>query len=193
MELRLTESGGVYAIVNVITGDRYVGATTNIFRRWESHRSALRCGKGVPKLQAAWNEYGEGAFWVLVVKQIDNPNELNEAENHYLAIMKPEYNIRNGSSHSKTPRKRTFSPESLERMRAAKANISDETRAKMSAAKKGKAPYKAAFAAAKANRGKQRSPEVIEKIRAAQRERWARKKEELLANAKRDAQGKFTE
>lgn len=190
--MELPESGGIYAIVNVITGDRYVGATTNISRRWNSHRALLRIGKGLPKLQTAWNEYGEGAFWVLVVKQIDDPNELNEAENHYLTIMKPEYNTRNGSSHSRTPRKRTVTTETLEKMRAAKANISPETREKMSRAKRGKTPYGATFAAAKANRGKQRSPEVIEKIRIAQRARWERKKEELLANAKRDEQGKFT-
>ena len=193
MELQLPDSGGVYAIVNVITGDRYVGATTNIARRWDSHRSHLRCGKGVPKLQAAWDEYGEGAFWVLIVKQVDDPDMLNEAENHYLGIMKPEYNTRNGSSLSKISRKRTVTPETRAKMRAVKANISPETRAKMSAAKKGRAPYKAAFAAAKANRGKTRSPEVIERIRASQRDRWARKKDELLANAKRDEQGRFAE
>lgn len=190
----LPNKAGVYTIINLVNGERYIGATTDIARRWQWHRNRLRCGKsGIPKLQAAWDEYSEEMFRAFVLEVVANPTELSARETHYITTLKPQYNMRNGSNISKTPSQRKRTPEQIARIRAAKANVSPETRAKMSAAKQGKAPMVATRAAAEKTRGTKRSPEVIEKIRAAQRERWARKKDELLANAKRDAQGKFTE
>lgn len=54
---------GIYEVVNTISGSRYVGSAVCIGQRWKSHRSALRNQKKAPpKLQRAWDKYGEAAF-----------------------------------------------------------------------------------------------------------------------------------
>lgn len=55
--------GYIYSIVNKITGDRYVGKTTNITKRRNDHFNKLRNNKHInEKLQNAWNKYGEENF-----------------------------------------------------------------------------------------------------------------------------------
>lgn len=61
---------GVYAIVNKINGDRYIGGSRNIEHRIACHKSDLR--KEVHKnrnLQAAWNLYGESCFELVVLEE----------------------------------------------------------------------------------------------------------------------------
>ena len=55
---------GVYAIRNLITGDRYVGSSMVSFKwRWCQNRSALRGNRHHnPPLQSAWNTFGESSF-----------------------------------------------------------------------------------------------------------------------------------
>jgi group I intron endonuclease len=60
-------------------------------------------------------------------------------------------------------------PEAIENMRQAHADISEETRLRMSVAKLGVPPTKATEAAAKANKGKPRSQEFKDKISAAKK------------------------
>lgn len=206
---KLPASAGIYAIVNMATGERYIGGTTNIRQRWHTHRSKLLKNQSThTKLQSAWSQWGEEAFRVIVLEYVDNKDDLITREQFYLDTYRPEYNTRLSADNSiaiplssesrervnQKIRGRQFTAEHKEKIRqaltgqtrtpeqrahikAGKANVSDETRQKLSAAKKGRAlPAEILQAAAQANRGKKRSPEVVEKIRAAQRARWAKRK-----------------
>jgi hypothetical protein len=54
---------GLYAIIHVLSGRRYVGQTNSFERRWEQHREALNDGTHHnPRLQALWNADGHLAF-----------------------------------------------------------------------------------------------------------------------------------
>ena len=53
----------VYSIVNNISKQRYVGQTTNYYRRKGEHLLKLRENRHPnPKLQSVWNKYGEENF-----------------------------------------------------------------------------------------------------------------------------------
>ena len=54
---------GVYQLRCLVDGTVYVGGTTHLRKRLEGHRNRLRVGKHRNrKLQAAWDQFGEGAF-----------------------------------------------------------------------------------------------------------------------------------
>lgn len=56
-------SPGVYIIRCVPTGETYVGSSKNLKRRMQGHLNALtRKGSCPPKLRAAWDQHGPGAF-----------------------------------------------------------------------------------------------------------------------------------
>ena len=75
---------GIYAIRNVLTGDRYVGQAVDIERRWKDHRQALAQGQASsPKLQQAWDEYGEDAFVFEILEEC-SPRHLDDLEEHFL-------------------------------------------------------------------------------------------------------------
>lgn len=55
--------GGVYEIVNMINGRRYIGSSQNLAARWRSHKKRLGQQRhSNPPLQAAWNKHGAEAF-----------------------------------------------------------------------------------------------------------------------------------
>jgi hypothetical protein len=91
----LPARGGVYAIVNVNNGKRYVGSSRNIRARIQVHRSKLRLGKHhSPILQFAWKKHGgNDAFRVEVLEYCDNENKLYGLEQRYMDALQPEYNV----------------------------------------------------------------------------------------------------
>ncbi len=75
---------GIYAIVNLKTGDRYVGQSVNIEKRWVGHRSDLRAGKSHSHpLQEAWNYYGEANFRFQILEECIS-ERLEELEGSYM-------------------------------------------------------------------------------------------------------------
>lgn len=71
----------VYQIENIITKNSYIGSTKNFVNRKSSHKFKLRRGiHGTELLQEEWNEYGENSFHFLILKQIENKNELLKLE-----------------------------------------------------------------------------------------------------------------
>lgn len=76
---------GIYEIINLTTGDSYVGRSVNIGQRWKGHVLALQ-GKRHDNgnLQVAWDEYGEGAFSFCVLELVKNEADLQEREQYYL-------------------------------------------------------------------------------------------------------------
>lgn len=75
----------VYQILNLETGESYVGGTRNVKGRWKKHRSMLRannhCNK---KLQLAWNKFGESSFEVRVL-QVCDKECMREFEKSWIA------------------------------------------------------------------------------------------------------------
>jgi group I intron endonuclease len=84
---------GIYEIVNLANGKRYVGSAVNLHKRWGIHRSALNNCKHVNRhLQAAWNKRGGQAFAFSVIEYCDKL-ALIDREQHYIDTLCPEYNL----------------------------------------------------------------------------------------------------
>lgn len=123
---QLPYKSGIYCFINKINGKRYVGSSAScIQKRRERHRSDLNVGKHKNKyFQSAWNKYGAGNF-KFVILQICSPkncikNEQKWIDHYNSADRKCGYNIC------------AIAESSLGVVR------SPETRAKVSAARKGK-------------------------------------------------------
>jgi group I intron endonuclease len=72
---------GVYKILNIITGQCYVGSTTHIANRVYNHEWHLRRGSHKnPKFAAAWEEFGREAFVFVALEIVSDKSLLLERE-----------------------------------------------------------------------------------------------------------------
>jgi group I intron endonuclease len=181
---------GVYEIVNLVNGKRYVGSAANFKTRWSVHRHGLKRGKHhSPHLQAAWNKYGAQAFEFRRLLICDPPN-LVVYEQAAFDALAPEYNVCRKARSTLGIR---WSDEAKARIAATRPNDhfkgrkhSAETKARMSAAQIGntatlgrkRGPDEVAAIAA-AHRGMKRSDEARERMSAAMRLSWAKRKSEI--------------
>lgn len=86
-------NSGVYQIVNLINGKRYVGSSKNINQRIAQHKRALRKNRHVNNyLQNSYNKYGENLFEYSVLLYCDPQNTL-AYEQVYLDAGYGDYNI----------------------------------------------------------------------------------------------------
>jgi group I intron endonuclease len=94
---------GIYRIVNLINNHCYIGSTNNFSIRKRAHANLFFKGKHFnPKLQAAYNKYGNNNLVFEVI--ITCPQELLFwYEQQFLDEWKPEYNI---SKNAQVPTKR---------------------------------------------------------------------------------------
>lgn len=96
----------IYKIVNQVTQEKYVGQTTNFSRRKQNHTSALKNNTHPnPKLQNAWNKYGEQNFYWEVEKFDLSKEELDQLERE--TILKEQsfsngYNLTGGGTGGNT-------------------------------------------------------------------------------------------
>ena len=118
------KANGIYEILNTETGQWYRGQAwgQTIAKRWYYHRRRLRNGKHCNHhLQSAWDKYGEEAFVFTVFEHCDTLEACNEREAWWIGddYNRPDvsYNKRAGGGSV--------------------GDLSDETKAKMSKAKKG--------------------------------------------------------
>lgn len=180
---------GIYAIVHLATGCRYVGQSRCVEKRWRSHRRHLRGGSHWnAHLQAAWAKYGESAFEFQLLES-SVVDQLTAREQYHLDAGGALYNVtlvanrpigwigpRSAATCAKISealRGRTQTPETRAKLRVANLGrkATDETRAKQSAASKGRpgisptAETRAKIAAA--NIGKRASTETRAKMSAA--------------------------
>jgi group I intron endonuclease len=76
---------GIYEIINLVNGKRYVGSAVRIEGRWKEHRRDLRAGRHKNRhLQNAWIKYGEAAFEFRVLEIVPRLGLLIEREQAHL-------------------------------------------------------------------------------------------------------------
>lgn len=165
--------GGVYLITNTANGKRYVGSSCEAKQRWINHQSALR--KGVHHnihLQRAYAKHGDAAFAFSILEYVEDDAFLFEREQYWLNALVPEYNILPIAGGS---RGWVMSNESRAKMSQAQKGRKHtaEARANMSKAQSGRkcAPLSEAHKAkiALARKGQVHSPEAIQKMREARK------------------------
>lgn len=89
---------GIYAIVNVVNGKKYIGSSADVNLRWINHKTKLNHNKHVNRiLKSAWNKYGADRFVFVVLEQCSKP-ELLQREQHHIDNGNPEYNIAKSST-----------------------------------------------------------------------------------------------
>lgn len=175
MAHRPLRQSGIYCIRNIISGRIYVGSAINIVRRWNQHRCLLRNGKHHARiLQRSWNKHGEAAFAFEILETVSEVTELVRVEQNWIDRLGAASNV-SGFNVSPTAGSPLGTKHSI------------ETRAKMSATRKGKKPppfteeHKQHIRSAKtgykhsiesrgrmsvARRGRKLSPEHRQKLRA---------------------------
>jgi group I intron endonuclease len=80
---------GVYKITNAKNGKFYIGSAKDIDRRWWEHKNDLKKNKHInPKLQHAWDFYGETNFDFIILENTDE-TVLVQREQFYLDMFKP--------------------------------------------------------------------------------------------------------
>lgn len=154
----IESASAVYAIRNIKSGRVYIGSSAYVVRRWADHRRLLSNNKHHSKtLQRSWNKHGGDAFLFEIIEYVV-PDQLLIREQYwieklYAACPKLGFNI--------LPNAGT--------VRGVKR--SDEVRAKLSAAARGRKKKPRTeqhrLALALANRGKTLSAETRAKISAA--------------------------
>lgn len=167
MVIDMVVVSGIYTITNTINGKVYVGSSINVHSRWHHHRTYLRQGKHVnPKLQNAWNKYGESAFVFAILEEVLDPTCLVKIEDTYFNTLKPFYNCvlpSFGGRNFPTPESRALMSAKLKGR-----TFTEDHKAKISASLVGR-PYSAETRAKIGVSSKKRrhSDETKEKIRAA--------------------------
>ena len=137
---------GIYQIKNSVSGLIYIGQTREGFwKRYNFHRWKLRTGNHDNKwLQASFNKYGEDAFEFSVLIEVNNPEDLNDLEIEEIAKARAKghcCNIADGGDGAKgvplseENRKRLGE---LNRVLNTGKKASEETKQRMSEARKGK-------------------------------------------------------
>ncbi len=129
---------GVYAIVNTVNGKRYVGSSKNVRSRLNEHERHLRKNEHTNKrLQRAWNKYSEECFQFVVIEECCVDNLLTR-EQVYINE-RSEYNVRKNAwaNYGLVP-----TEETKRRMSAAKKGrkFSEEHKANLTKARRNRKP-----------------------------------------------------
>ena len=166
---------GIYQILNIRTGDCYIGKAINVRQRLWSHRSMLRGNRHQNQhLQRAWNKYGEAAFDFRVV-QLIGIEWLSKAEAFWAGVFKkdgwhlPAYNQADIDPETGHNRHSEESKEKL-RQKALGREVKLETREKIGAFMRSDQ---------NTNRGRVHGPDVRGNLRDAQHEWWEAQTEEI--------------
>ena len=86
-------TGVVYLVTNILTGDQYVGATTNsIKKRWWQHVAAANQGKDTLAIYSAIREYGKEVFEVVELYRCLEGESIKESEKRFIQELNPSLN-----------------------------------------------------------------------------------------------------
>ncbi|MGZ6373575.1 MAG: GIY-YIG nuclease family protein, partial [Ktedonobacterales bacterium] len=161
---------GIYAIVNMVNGKRYIGSAVSIEKRWREHRRDFQIDDHhCVYLYRAWVKYGAETFNWIVLEEVADRNLLVEREQWWIDTTPSEllYNTCRvaGSTLGVIPGVETRAKMSAARKGRPK---SAEHRAKIGLAHKGRTYSPDILAKMKAGRNR---PEIKEKVAAAHRGR----------------------
>jgi group I intron endonuclease len=188
-------TSAIYAIVNNVTCDMYVGSAVAVNRRWNAHRNLLakQCHYNL-RLQRAYNKYGDKAFDWEIVQFVDDKTQLIDREQFWMNFFAPKYNGRpiansplgtkaspeTRAKMSASAKKRGFTEEHKQNISKAKkgiCTISEEQKKRLSVLNTGKvysAETRAKLSAT--STGRYHTDEAKQKISVAAKARWAAKK-----------------
>ena len=111
----------IYAILNTITCNQYVGSTKNSYIRKRNHFNLLRKEKHHSVvLQRAFDKHGEDKFKFIVLEEVDDNTNLIEREQWWLDNANCSYNISKTAIANKG---RVISEETREKMRQAHLGV----------------------------------------------------------------------
>jgi group I intron endonuclease len=111
----------IYAIINNITGNQYIGSSKNSYVRKKTHFNLLRRGAHHSiVLQRAFDKHGEDKFKFVVVEEVDANIDLIEREQWWLDNANCSYNITKQALPGKN---RILTEETRAKMRAAKLGV----------------------------------------------------------------------
>lgn len=130
---------GVYQILNLVNGKRYIGSSKDILKRKGEHYNLLRRGKHENNhLQNACNKFGIENLSFCILEECEGSKEiLLIREQHYLDVFKPEYNL-NPLAHSCLGVKHTEETRrNVSRAAQNRPPVRNETREKHSVSMKG--------------------------------------------------------
>jgi group I intron endonuclease len=87
-------TAGVYCITNVVTGDRYIGMTSNIDQRLDRHKRQLsNLSHPNKKLQKLWMNHGADSLVFEVLEECeDNLHLLFAREGMWMHKLQPSLN-----------------------------------------------------------------------------------------------------
>lgn len=166
---------GIYEIINLVNGKRYVGSAADFSIRWRQHRRLLNRGEHYsPAMQRAWLKYGSESFEFRVI--LVCPKERLIAEEQ--AELDREWPAYNNCPTAGSSLGRKLSESTRQKISASKVGLkmpprSEGHRAKISEAMKRRPPNperNAKMAATK--RGRTISEEHRAKISAGLKSAW---------------------
>lgn len=185
---------GIYCIQNKTTGMAYVGQSVDIVKRWSAHTTP---GKKSSGIQNAIKEAGIEAFHFFVL-EICAREDLNDREIHWIktydCVNPKGYNGNSGGGaptkvSDATKKKVSASLKGNTRNLGKKRGPpSEETKAKMSSAQKGRPVFRSEkheAALAAANKGKKISEEQRAKKSASLKEYYKNKKAQAFSEDQR--------
>ena len=84
--------GGIYEILCVRNGRKYIGSAIDMQKRWRQHYTGLNNGTHHSQhLQRAWSKHGESSFVFQVIERCESA-DLICREQHYIDTLNPEFN-----------------------------------------------------------------------------------------------------
>lgn len=141
----------IYRITNMANGKFYIGSAESFARREWQHKYALRRNEHKnPRLQAAWNFYGEEMFVFEILEEVPPDRTAFDIENTYLMRFVGQEDCYNINTDAYVPR--------------LGIPHTEQSKAKVSASRKGKAAGEAHY-----RYGQTVSDEVRQKIGDTQR------------------------
>lgn len=91
----LPQRAGIYAIVHLPTGRRYIGSAVNLRARHQGHDWRLRWNIHPNQhLQNAWNKYGAADFEFRILDYVVDKTELITTEQAWIDALSPAFNLR---------------------------------------------------------------------------------------------------
>lgn len=184
---------GIYKIENLINNKVYIGQAVDIKRRLNKHKWFLKNDKHPNQhLQNSWNKYGKENFSFEVIESVSEKEDLTNCEQYYMDFVFNSMDSKNGYNKRSADLSPSFSEETLKKISENNKGkkLSEESRKKMSMAKKGvkRKPHseETKRKIGESNRGRRMSKEQKEKLRQYKGENhWRHLKGDIKVKSRR--------